>query len=164
VSVLASDCPDDISQPLVPARLPAATTPVPLAVDARPFSPSQSSGVPHWSFLLPIVDEVVPEVEFDILFNKLRRPRGSRNKLGEAFLDKLYQHWLEHGDDAIVRACNENPAGYLRVIASIVPKQLEIERNPFDGVTDDELAALIAAARDALGIAEKFEGEKDESQ
>jgi hypothetical protein len=51
----------------------------------------------------------------------------------------------------------------LKDVASILPKQVEIERDPFDGVTDDQLAALIAAARDALGIPEKFEGEKDEA-
>jgi hypothetical protein len=39
------------------------------------------------------------------------------------------------------------PGVYLKVVASILPKQLEIERDPFDGVTDDQLAALIAAAR-----------------
>src|SRR5919198_2913247 len=33
----AQIAPDDVSQPLVPARLPAATTPVRLALDARPF-------------------------------------------------------------------------------------------------------------------------------
>jgi hypothetical protein len=91
------------------------------------------------------------------------RPKGSRNKLGEAFLGDLYADWVENGVAVIQKVRETCPDVYLKVVASILPKQLEIERDPFDGVTDDELAALIAAARDALGIAEKFEGEKDET-
>jgi hypothetical protein len=46
------------------------------------------------------------------------------------------------------------------VIVSILPKQLEIKSNAFDGITKDQLAALIAAARNALGIGEALEGGK----
>jgi hypothetical protein len=70
----------------------------------------------------------------------------------------LYADWVENGVAVIQKVRETCPEVYLKVIASILPKQLEIERDPFDGVTDDQLAALIAAARDALGIAEKFEG------
>jgi hypothetical protein len=49
------------------------------------------------------------------------------------------------------------------VIVSILPKQLEIKSNAFDGITKDQLAALIAAARNALGIGEALEGGKDET-
>jgi Family of unknown function (DUF5681) len=83
--------------------------------------------------------------------NPAGRSQGSRNKLGEAFIEKLYAHWLEHGDGVIDRAAIESPAAYLRVIASILPKQLEIRSNAFDGITDEQLAAILAAARDALG-------------
>lgn len=36
--------------------------------------------------------------------NPKGRPKGSRNKLGEAFIGDLYQDWEQHGKDAIVRA------------------------------------------------------------
>jgi Family of unknown function (DUF5681) len=32
--------------------------------------------------------------------NMTGRPRGSRNKLGEAFITQLYTDWLEHGEAA----------------------------------------------------------------
>jgi hypothetical protein len=48
----------------------------------------------------------------------------------------------------------ERPAEYVKVVASILPKQLEIKENTFDGVTDEQLEALIAAARSALGFVE----------
>lgn len=80
------------------------------------------------------------------------RPRGSRNKLGEAFIADLYADWLKAGPEAIKAARAHNPAAYLRVVASILPKQLEIKDGTFDGLTDEQLASLIVAARDALGI------------
>jgi hypothetical protein len=46
----------------------------------------------------------------------------------------------------------EKPAEYVKVVASLAPKQVEIKENAFDGLTDAELDALIVAARDALGI------------
>jgi hypothetical protein len=76
------------------------------------------------------------------------RKRGSRNKLGEAFLQDLYADWQQHGPQVIETCRRNKPEVYLKVVASLLPKELEIKENPFDGFTDDELAALIAAARD----------------
>jgi hypothetical protein len=33
------------------------------------------------------------------------RPKGSRNQLGEAFIDDLYAHWKIHGVAAIAEMC-----------------------------------------------------------
>ena len=62
---------------------------------------------------------------------------GSRNKLGEGSLADLYADWREGGIAAIARVRVEWPDVYLRVVASILPKQLEIKDGPFDGFTDD---------------------------
>jgi Family of unknown function (DUF5681) len=59
--------------------------------------------------------------------NPKGRPKGSRNVLGEAFIDALYQDFIEHGEEAIVRVREDDPAAYLRVVAGILPKQLEAE-------------------------------------
>jgi hypothetical protein len=91
-------------------------------------------------------------VEPPLLFLGRGRPKGSRNKLGEAFLGDLYADWVENGVAVIQKVRETCPDVYLKVVASIVPKQLEIERDPFDGVTDDQLAAIIAYAKAALGI------------
>jgi hypothetical protein len=74
------------------------------------------------------------------------------------FLTDLYADRVENGAAAIKKVRETRPDVYLKVVASILPKQLEIERDPFDGLTDDQLAALIAAARNALGIEEEVEG------
>jgi hypothetical protein len=86
--------------------------------------------------------------------NPAGRPKGSRNKLGEAFIEALHADFMDHGPQVIEAVRTEKPDQYLKVIASILPKQLEIKNDAFEGMSDDELAALVAAARSALGIAE----------
>jgi hypothetical protein len=80
------------------------------------------------------------------------RPKGSRNRLSEAFVSALHDDFKEHGARAIEEVRTDDPASYLRVIASIVPKQVEIKEGAFDGVDDEQLAAIVAAARSALGV------------
>jgi hypothetical protein len=53
----------------------------------------------------------------------------------------------------------KRPDAYLKVVASLLPKQLDIEDDAFDGLTDEQLAALIAYSRAALGIGEDSDGE-----
>jgi hypothetical protein len=55
------------------------------------------------------------------------RPVGSRNKLSEYFLYELADHFEIHGKEAIVRVCQDSPGEYLRIIASLTPKNLELE-------------------------------------
>jgi hypothetical protein len=83
------------------------------------------------------------------------RPRGSRNKLGEAFIARLYDHWIEHGSAVIAAAAKESPTAYLKVVASLLPKHLEIKDDPFDEFTDEQLASMIAYCRNALGLPEQ---------
>lgn len=81
------------------------------------------------------------------------RQKGSRNKLGEAFTQALYEDFQTNGVAAIAKVRDEKPDQYLKVIASLMPKQLEIDTGAFDGISNEQLAALVAAATSALGIA-----------
>lgn len=71
--------------------------------------------------------------------NPAGRPKGSKNKLSEAFVDALYADWQERGPEAIRRCAEEDPAAYLRIIASIIPKDINVTVNPLEDMTDDEL-------------------------
>ncbi len=82
------------------------------------------------------------------------RPKGARNKLGEDFIAALQDDFKEHGKAAIIEVRTSRPQDYLKVIASILPKQFEIKEGAFDGVSDEALATLIVAARSALGLIE----------
>lgn len=85
--------------------------------------------------------------------NPLGRPKGARNRLGEAFVAALADDFDKNGVAAIAKVRDERPHEYLKVVASLLPKQIEIKEEAFDGVSDAELAALIVAARSALGVA-----------
>lgn len=67
------------------------------------------------------------------------RPKGSRNKLGEAFLSDMLADWEAHGPAAIATVRDEKPDAYLKVIASILPRDLNVNINPADEMTDDQI-------------------------
>lgn len=52
------------------------------------------------------------------------RPKGARNKLGEAFVAALLADFENNGIDAIRRVCEDKPSDYLKVIAGLLPKEL----------------------------------------
>ncbi|MFN3169283.1 MAG: hypothetical protein ACE37E_01165 [Hyphomicrobiales bacterium] len=78
------------------------------------------------------------------------RPKGSRNKLGEAFMADLYADWEEHGAATIETVRTEKPDQYLKVVASILPKDLNVNVNHFDDMADDELVERIRSLDDAI--------------
>lgn len=78
------------------------------------------------------------------------RPKGSRNKLGEAFLDALHEDFNEHGQAAIVQVRIEKPDQYLKVIASILPRDLNVNINPNDEMTDEQLIERIRSLDAAI--------------
>lgn len=77
------------------------------------------------------------------------RPKGSRNKLGEAFTQALLADFEREGMAAIERTREEDPGAYLRVIASVVPKELKIEAEPLADLSDDDLERVIGVLRAA---------------
>jgi hypothetical protein len=72
------------------------------------------------------------------------RPKGTRVKLGEAFFHALSDDFNEHGAAAIVQVRQEDPSTYIKVVASLMPKEFKIER-PLGELSDVELADLTAA-------------------
>jgi hypothetical protein len=82
------------------------------------------------------------------------RPLGSRNKLAENFLADLCTDWTKHGAAVISKVRNKNPSVYLRILASIVPRDLPepTRNNEFDSLSNEELGAeLIEAAGTVMG-------------
>jgi hypothetical protein len=54
------------------------------------------------------------------------RPRGARNKLGEAFLEDLRDAWNERGATALARCAEEEPGTFCKIIASLLPRTVDI--------------------------------------
>jgi len=88
--------------------------------------------------------------------NPKGRAKGSRNKLGEEFLAALQADFQENGAEAIAKVRDEKPDVYLRVIASILPREIKIESA--NELSDDELdkriRQLAAALSFEIGIGE----------
>jgi hypothetical protein len=77
-------------------------------------------------------------------------PNGSRNRLGEQFIGDLYDDWLEHGMEALEAARRDKPADYLKVIASILPRDINVS---LETMSDKELSSRIDQLTDQLGLA-----------
>lgn len=56
--------------------------------------------------------------------NPKGRPKGARSKLSEAFLNALADDFAEHGIATIVQVRVDRPCDYIKVIASLMPKEL----------------------------------------
>lgn len=78
------------------------------------------------------------------------RKRGARNKLGEAFLEDLYADWAEHGVTALKDCREQNPAAYIKTVASLLPKDVNLNVNVAEQLTDDEIAVGLDAVRAAI--------------
>jgi Family of unknown function (DUF5681) len=76
--------------------------------------------------------------------NPAGRPRGSRNKLSEDFVAALYDDFRDHGSAAIAACRAEKPDVYVRVIAGLLPKDMNIKVQQLDDLTDDQLMRKLA--------------------
>lgn len=74
--------------------------------------------------------------------NPGRQP-GSRNKLQAKFYEDLYAKWQEHGVKAIESMIVDKPGDFVKVVASVLPKEMNVNVNQFAEMSDDELIARI---------------------
>jgi hypothetical protein len=75
--------------------------------------------------------------------NPLGRHIGSRNKLDADFTAALQQDFAAHGPEAVRLVRETEPATYLKVIASVLPKQSHHTIEKLELKSDAELAAII---------------------
>jgi hypothetical protein len=69
------------------------------------------------------------------------RKVGSRNRLGEQFVEDLRTVWTEEGIDALRRCAREDATGFCRIISGLLPRDVNLN---------------LDVSVDALGFAEKF--------
>ena len=73
--------------------------------------------------------------------NPAGRPRGSRNRLADAFVTDLRDCWEVHGRDVLERVARDQPEVLIKVVASLMPKDININHD---------------VSADAASFAEKF--------
>ena len=71
--------------------------------------------------------------------NPKGRPKGSRNRLGEQFLGDLLTLWEDEGKAALLEARTQKPMEFVKIVASVLPKEILVQTSPIDDMTDEEL-------------------------
>ena len=84
--------------------------------------------------------------------NLAGRPKGSRNRLTDTFLNALTEDFAAHGSGAIAELRRSDVATYLKLIAVLLPKELiaSREREPaidWENVTIEDFERLIEEAK-----------------
>ena len=81
------------------------------------------------------------------------RPKGSRNKLGEQFVADLHHEWQQSGAAALRRVAKDDPVQFVRVVAGILPKELDATLNVNVDLFAEcrDFAAAFRLARDYIG-------------
>lgn len=75
--------------------------------------------------------------------NPKGRPKGSRNKINEAFLQDFYEAWQAFGRPALMATAWTDPAAFVKVAAALLPKELNVTvESRASDMSDDELAAI----------------------
>lgn len=77
--------------------------------------------------------------------NPAGRPKGSRNKLAEDFFKALADDFTKHGVAAIEKMRTERPNEYAKMVASLMPKEIE-HSGEIEAVSKDQRDAAAAAA------------------
>jgi hypothetical protein len=76
--------------------------------------------------------------------NPSGKPLLARNRLSARFLGELANDFDQHGRVAIAACREQSPARYLAIIASLLPKELKLERDPaLSEYSDEELRAML---------------------
>jgi len=83
--------------------------------------------------------------------NPAGRLRGSRNKLSEEVICALLRDFRQHGQKAVARVRQTQPAAYLKILALLVPREHKVEHsNVIKSLSDQELEAMIEYLKTSL--------------
>jgi hypothetical protein len=80
------------------------------------------------------------------------RSKGSRNKITDLLMTTIVNDFAAHGADAIERLRQSDPASYLRIVTSLVPRELILQREvrpvmDYAELTDDEFIEILVDQR-----------------
>ena len=85
--------------------------------------------------------------------NPAGRLRGSRNKLSEEVICALLRDFRQHGQKAVARVRQTQPAAYLKILALLIPREHKVEHsNLLKELSDEQLEAMIAHLETSLAV------------
>jgi Family of unknown function (DUF5681) len=83
--------------------------------------------------------------------NPAGRPRGSRNALSEEVICALLRDFRQHGQKAVARVRQTQPAAYLKALVLLCPREHQVEhRNLIKELSDEQLEAMVEYLQRAL--------------
>lgn len=86
--------------------------------------------------------------------NPAGRPRGSRNRLAEAFVSGLCEDFERHGRRVIEHVRRSDPVAYLAICAKLVPKNSAAEADkPQKTLVEFTTEELVEMVERAKGVA-----------
>lgn len=87
--------------------------------------------------------------------------KSPKRKLTTMFLADIHEAWSLFGKPALVAAAWTDPVGFVRIVASLMPKEIHatLELKNAQAMSDDQLADVVASDG-GLDIAAPPEGEE----
>ncbi|MER8752334.1 hypothetical protein NKH57_24235 [Mesorhizobium sp. M1050] len=73
------------------------------------------------------------------------RPKRAKKTLGDDFLAAVRADFRTHGAGVIAEVRADKPDQYLKIVLSVLPKDLHVTINQLDGLSDDEIRNRIRA-------------------
>jgi Family of unknown function (DUF5681) len=83
--------------------------------------------------------------------NPAGRPKGARSRFSSAFIHDLASIWEARGIEVLEKCATEEPGTFLKVCASLMPKDIVVTGNVDLGVNPQDLLASFRTAVAALG-------------
>src|ERR1700716_2017276 len=77
---------------------------------------------------------------------------AARVKLQRKYFDALLADFAEHGETAIKIMRIEEPGAYVRVIASLMPKEFTVTDNALGDMSDEDLQQILTGGPGVLKI------------
>ena len=73
--------------------------------------------------------------------------RGEGSPLGSSFLGAVRTDFAQHGSEVIARIRDEKPEAYLKLVASVLPKDLSAATGGVDDLSDEQIIDRIRSLR-----------------
>ena len=73
----------------------------------------------------------------------LVRPKRAKKTLGDDFIEAVRADFRAHGAGVIASVRADKPDQYLKIVLSVLPKDLDVTINHLDALSDDEIRQRI---------------------
>ncbi|WP_287121224.1 hypothetical protein [Mesorhizobium sp.] len=71
------------------------------------------------------------------------RPKRAKKTLADGFLEAIRADFRAHGAGVIAEVRTEKPDQYLKIVLSVLPKDLHLNINSLEALSDDEISQRI---------------------